>query len=120
MVTISALTILFQLFIFLNPNASIAVDGESVPYSYLWKSGLVWLYIYGAIILNYASYLMLRRKKHSRTICLLGWGTFLLWTGILNAIPMTEMFGILFFYCCFFWLYFYKRKPVVEYFSKAV
>jgi hypothetical protein len=41
MVTISALTILFQLFIFLNPNASIAVDGESVPYSYLWKSGLV-------------------------------------------------------------------------------
>ena len=73
MLTVSALVPFFILVIEINPISKIAIDGELVTYSYLWKSGKIWHSMYGAIVLLCVSYLLLPRKEHSRAFCLLAW-----------------------------------------------
>jgi hypothetical protein len=120
MILVSALIPLFLFVIFINPNSRIVIDDGLVTYSYLWKSGRIWHLMYGSIVLLYVSHLLLRRHKHSRSLCLLTWGTFWLWDGIIDGSPWKDLIGVLLVGTGVFWFYLYKRKPVVEYFSKAV
>lgn len=49
------------------------VFGKHVSASIWWESGAGYSFLFASIILSFASYLMIRRSRHGRLVCVAGW-----------------------------------------------
>ena len=73
-------------------------------------SGLAWLL---------SGYMMLRRMNYSRVAYLSVMGLWMLGIGIFDSLTEIEIFLGITLQLAILGLYLYKRRPVLEYFSKA-
>ena len=69
----SVVAVVFFVLYSLVPGAKISVFGQVVPMSRWWMSGAGILMLMLAFILALSSFLMLRRSRAARPICMLGW-----------------------------------------------